>query len=72
MKQNKTNQETPKKSKSYKLKTVGIMQLFVIVSIAYMAYVVILGTDGIVPKVMCAPALIWATLILVLRFTNTK
>lgn len=64
-----TKQE-PKKVRNYNTKVTGVMQLFVIASVAYMGYVVILGTDGIAPKVMTIPALIWATVLAIQKFTK--
>lgn len=72
-KSNKTTQETPKKSKrNIKGQTVGVLQLFVLASIAYSTYVVYLGTDGYAPKVMLIPQAIWATLLAIQKFTNSK
>lgn len=48
----------------------GILSLFTIVSVSYMAYVVILGTSGIYPKVMCIPAVIWAAILVIKRFVK--
>lgn len=53
-----------------KYNIIGTLQLFTVVSIGYMSYVVILGTDGIVPTIMSAPALIYASVVLVKKFNN--
>lgn len=68
MSKEKTN--TPKKSRNIKADTIGILQLFVLASIAYSTYVVFLGTDGIAPKVMLIPQALWATLLAVQKFTS--
>lgn len=49
---------------------VGILVLFVVASIAYSTYVVALGTDGYIPKVMLVPQTAWAVVELIKRFTK--
>lgn len=71
MKQNKTNEAT-KAKKNINFNLVGLLQLFVLASIAYSTYVVYLGTDGIAPKVMLIPQALWATLLAVQKFTKSK
>ena len=65
-----TKAEKPKKDYKLKEKTSGVFNLFVVVSIGFMAYMVILGTSDIVNYVLTAPALIWATVQLVVRFSK--
>lgn len=48
----------------------GVLQLFVVASISYSSYIVIMGTDGLVPKLLVAPQIAWAVIILVIRFTK--
>lgn len=50
----------------------GLLQVFVVVSIGYMGYIVILGTDGVIPKVMTLPALLWASVVVVCKFVKCK
>lgn len=49
---------------------VGILQLFAIASVLFMAYIVIMGVDDIIAKAMTIPALIWVTIILVTKFAK--
>lgn len=49
-------------------KLTGMLELFVVASASYMAYIVILGTEGLTPKVLTAPALIWVVVKLVQKF----
>ena len=70
MKQNKTNEAPKGKNKNFNV--LGLLQLFVLASIAYSTYVVYLGTDGIAPKVMLIPQALWATLLAVQKFTKSK
>jgi len=70
-KQNKSNKaDKPKKNYNIKQKTNGILQLFVIVSISYMSYVVLMGLDDIISKILVAPALIWVALTLTSKFVK--
>ena len=69
MKQTKTNISS-KKSYNIKSNTVGILQLFVIASISYSTYVVALGVDGWIPKLMLVPQVLWAAMLLLQKFTN--
>ena len=63
--------ETVKKQKSSKLDGImGVLQLFVVVSIAYSSYIVIAGTDGLTPKLLVIPQIMWAVIILVMKFTK--
>lgn len=67
-----TNTKTPKVKKNYNLKqkTTGIAELFVIASIGFMAYVVILGVADPISKALTVPAIVWAALRLVTHFTK--
>ena len=70
-KQRKTKVKKQQKKinkESAKLSFIGMLQLLTVISISYMAYVVIIGTDGIAPKVMTIPAIIWAANILIKKF----
>lgn len=69
--QNKKNKAAKsKKDRQLKQKTTGILQLFVVASIGFMAFIVITGLDDVVSKVLTVPALLWAALVLVQRFTK--
>jgi hypothetical protein len=59
----------PKAPKDFS-KVVGVLELFVVVSISYMTYVVVLGTDGYIPKALTLPAAVWVATQLVKRFTK--
>lgn len=48
----------------------GVLQLFVVASISYSSYIVIMGTDGLIPKLLIAPQIAWATVILITKFTK--
>lgn len=69
---NKGNKKMSKQKKinkeSAKVTFIGMLQLLTVISISYMAYVVIIGTDGVAPKVMTIPAIIWAANILIKKF----
>ena len=70
-KQRKTKVKKQQKKinkESAKLSFIGMLQLLTVISISYMAYVVIIGTDGVAPKVMTIPAIIWAANILIKKF----
>lgn len=57
-----------KKDNNTKLNTVGLLQVFVLVSIVYSTYVVAMGTDGYIPKVMLVPQALYAGYLLVVKF----
>lgn len=48
----------------------GVFSLFVVGSIGYSSFIIWSGLDGNLPKLLTAPALIWAALVLVNRFTR--
>lgn len=49
----------------------GLLQVFVVVSIAYMAYLTYFGTTGFAPKVMAGPAVIYASLLVIKKFVKS-
>lgn len=49
---------------------VALLELFVVASIAYMSVVIWMGTDGYEAKALTAPAVIWATLKLIQKFSK--
>lgn len=66
-------QEKPAKAKkTHNIKQFGqgVFQLFVVGSIGFMAYIVITGMSNPIAQALTAPALIWAGLVLVNRFTK--
>ena len=48
----------------------GLLQVFVLVSIAYSTYIVALGTEGYTPKVMLVPQALYAAILLLKKFTK--
>lgn len=67
-----SKKEVAPKKKNIKLKatTQGILELFVVCSIAYSTTVIALGTEGYISVALTAPAVLWAGLVLVKRFTR--
>ena len=61
----------PKAPRNYS-GVLGMLQVFVIVSICYSTFVVYEGTQGYAPKVMLIPQALWAALLIVKKFTSTK
>ena len=61
---------TKKQSGSAVNGIIGLGMLFVISSIAYTTAVIWLGTEGYVSKVLTAPQVIFALIVLVKRFTK--
>lgn len=47
----------------------GILQVFVVVSIAYSSFLVVTGTEGVTPKVMVVPQVLFAAILFVKKFT---
>ena len=45
----------------------GIALLFVCVSISFMAYIVIMGTEGLIPKLLTIPAVLFVVSFLMLK-----
>ena len=50
----------------------GIAMLFVILSIAFSSYVVIMGVDDMLPKALLIPQVLFATCELTRKFLQTK
>lgn len=59
-----------KAKKGFLFAIMGIGMLLVIVSITYSTVVIVLGTDGLMPKIMLAPQALFG--VLVLGFASTK
>ena len=59
----------PTKTKS-DINVVGILELFVVGSIGFMAFIVINGLEDPISKALTLPALIWAVMKLVTKFTK--
>lgn len=68
------NNKTPKASKSKKQQSkngiIGILQMFVVISIVYMAAVIWMGTDGYAAKAMTIPAVAYVGLLVFTKFTK--
>jgi hypothetical protein len=69
------SEDTAKSSKSVDIKAwgrgiIGIMTLFVVVSIAYSAWVIIQGTDDPVHRIMIVPMVVWAAVTLIKQFSK--
>ena len=75
-KNTKNNSEAPAKSskgidfKAWGRGIIGIMTLFVVVSIAYSAWVIIQGTEDPVHRIMIVPMVIWAAVKLIQQFSK--
>jgi hypothetical protein len=69
---NKNNGSKPAKpaKKRISYNVVGLLQIFVVVSIAYSTYIVALGTEGYAPKVMLIPQTLYAALLFVNKFSK--
>lgn len=48
----------------------GVLSLFVVGSIAYSTYMVAMGTQGMVPKIMLIPQVTFATLLALYKFAS--
>jgi hypothetical protein len=66
----KSNQTQTKKKGRIGSYIIGIATLFVISSIIYTTVVVVMGTEGLIPKLLTIPQAIYAFIILMKRFTN--
>lgn len=70
------NKEAPKKASpkgnSKYDSMIGMLQVFVVVSIAYSTYIVALGTEGYIPKAMLVPQALYAGLLVICKFVNSK
>lgn len=49
---------------------VGALELFVVCSIGFMSFIVITGLEDVVSKLLTIPALVWAVMKLVTKFTR--
>jgi hypothetical protein len=58
-----------KKVRDYSI-IVGILQLFVIASIAYSSAVIVMGTEGYIPMALLVPQVVYAVVVLIKRFTK--
>jgi hypothetical protein len=63
-----TNKANKKVEKQSSFGILGIALLLVIVSIAYSSAVILLGTDGLTPKIMLAPQILFGVLVLGIAF----
>ena len=59
-----------KKTNNIKSVIIGIMELFVIVSIAFMSFVVITGMQDTIAKLIALPAILWAVYKMIIKFTK--
>ena len=59
-----------KKTNNIKSVIIGIMELFVIVSIAFMSFVVITGIQDMIAKLITLPAILWAVYKMIIKFTK--
>ena len=50
----------------------GLAMLFIILSISFSSYLVIMGTNDVLPKALIAPQVIFAGYQLVKKFISTK
>lgn len=77
-KKTKTNTEgaAPKKaaknSNGKQNAIIGVLLLLVVLSIAFSSYIVWFGTQGLASKIMLAPQMIFAAVVLVWKFSNNK
>lgn len=62
----------PSKATSKYDSMIGILQVFVVVSIAYSTYIVALGTEGYIPKAMLIPQALYAAILVICKFVNNK
>lgn len=61
-----------KKSKKNKAgrNIMGVLQLFVVASIAYSTTVIAMGTEGYLPVALTVPQAVYAVIVLIKRFSN--
>lgn len=70
-KQNKaTNNNKPAKKQRSFNGIMGVLQLFVVASVAYSTAVIAMGTEGYIPLALVAPQALWAVCVLVKRFSK--
>lgn len=67
---NKTNDKTGKSKKVSKNGIIGVLQMFVVISIVYMVAVIWMGTDGYSAKAMTAPAALYVGILVFNKFTK--
>jgi hypothetical protein len=65
-----TKSESPKRKIAFKSIFNGVAMLFVIASISAMSVIIWLGTDGIISRVLTVPAILFAAVQAVVRFTK--
>lgn len=65
----KTKEPKVKKERNFSV-IMGIMQLFVVASIAYSTAVIAMGTEGYIPLALVVPQALWAICTLVKRFSK--
>lgn len=67
------NKKAPKTMKeNFSSVIMGIYDLLVVASIGYLVTVVVMGTEGIVPEILAAPAALYAVIRLCKKFINNK
>jgi len=64
----KTQKRKNHKKKNYNV--LGLLELFVALSVSYLIVMVVLGTDTLEPKIMAVPATLWVGYILIKKFTK--
>lgn len=62
--------KTAKNSNNKANGIIGLLMLLVVLSIAYSSYVVWFGTTGLTAKIMLAPQMIFAAVILIKKFNK--
>lgn len=67
---NKTTTKPAKKGSDKRNAIIGMLLLLVVISVSYSSYVVYFGTTGLVPKIMLAPQVIFAVVVLVWKFNK--
>lgn len=65
-----TMKQSTSKDKTLTRGIIGICELLVVASIAYMTSVIVMGTEGYIPAVLSAPAAIYAVVRLFKNFTK--
>lgn len=77
-KKNKENTEATTVKKAAKKQgnkasgIIGVLLLLVVLSIAFSSYIVWFGTQGLASKIMLAPQIVFAAVVLVWKFSNNK
>lgn len=67
-KQSKNNTDKPSKQKLNGI--IGLLQLLVVISVAYSSYVVWFGTTGLAEKIMLVPQMTYAAVVLIRKFNS--